>query len=91
MDSKINVMIEVELTLLFILCMFFTALYELRSRTIPLGVFTWISWWVFSMYYVVSGSQVVAYAFLPFGIGVIYFLRVLLAFIDMRRMVREIE
>ena len=84
-------MIELEILVLFICCMFFSALYEVFDEKVSLGAFAFISWWIFAAYYIASGMRLPVLALLPFGIGVIYLVRCLVNVMDIRRMSRELD
>ena len=83
-------MVEVELTIIFVLSLALSLLYELKGG-VPFGVFAWICWWVLAWMYLAANPLVPALTWLWMGIGTIYMLRMFFDLIEMKSLRREIE
>jgi len=83
--------IELQMTILFVLAMFFSVMYEVilsryRARNaIAWGVLSSVCWIIFSLSWAYSGSLVFV-AYLPLAIGIFYAIRV---FDNLQEMLRS--
>jgi len=83
-------LISVELSLLFVVSIIFSLLYEL-SKELSLGMFAHICWWVFAFYWLVVATNVYIVSLLFWAIGFIYMMRWFIQLIDVRRVMHQEE
>lgn len=81
-----------DLVVMLVLCIFFSVVYELSGERY-LGVFAWMSWWLFGLVWFTQSSSWVL-CLLAFAAGLIYFIRILIEAVQpgkLRRMIARLS
>jgi len=75
-------MLELEVILLFSFAVLFSLMSEL-SGNLTFYVFAWITWWTLALYIILWTSGPVAIVLIPFGVGWIYLVRLIVYTVSM--------
>jgi hypothetical protein len=76
------VLAPLGLLITFALAIFFSAVYEANDQGV-FCAFAWLCWWSLALYWIYMFTDLSFLAFLPFGIGWLYLVRVFLNLLNL--------